>query len=233
MANEVDICNVAVGYLGDTAQITSISPPDGSAQAALCARFYPLARDELLERHAWGFSTKRASLPLLAETVASTWLYAYALPADALNIISVLSPSALDDISVAAIGWNSSIIGPVNNVSAPVPASQALGVYTPQPFSVEIDASGAQVLLTNQSSAILRYTRFVTDTTIFSPLFTDALCCLLASKLAGPLLRGDTGIKTAMAWRKLAEDALGKASISDANQQRHTPQVQPSWMSGR
>lgn len=52
MASEVDICNLALARLGDNATVASIDPPEGSAQAEHCARFYAIARDSLLEMHA-------------------------------------------------------------------------------------------------------------------------------------------------------------------------------------
>ena len=58
MASEVDICNLALGHLGDNATVSSISPPEGSAQAEHCARFYPIARDALLEMHNWNFAMR-------------------------------------------------------------------------------------------------------------------------------------------------------------------------------
>ena len=45
MASDVDVCNLALAHLGDEATVASISPPEGSAQAGHCARFYPMARD--------------------------------------------------------------------------------------------------------------------------------------------------------------------------------------------
>ena len=48
MSTPVDICNLALARLGDEANVQSISPPDGSTQAALCAQFYPIARDTAL-----------------------------------------------------------------------------------------------------------------------------------------------------------------------------------------
>ena len=62
MASEVDICNLALSHLGDNATVASIDPPEGSAQAEHCSRFYPIARDTLLEMHNWNFSTRRAVL---------------------------------------------------------------------------------------------------------------------------------------------------------------------------
>ena len=73
MASPVDICNTALAYLGDVANVVSIDPAEGSAQAEHCARFYPLARDALLEMHDWGFATRRVALAGLANPTTQ-WL---------------------------------------------------------------------------------------------------------------------------------------------------------------
>lgn len=85
MASEVDICNLALSHLGQSRQITSISPPDGSAEAALCHRFYPIARGMYLEAHNWGFATRRATLAATG-TPPTEWAVQYAMPSDALKI---------------------------------------------------------------------------------------------------------------------------------------------------
>ena len=72
MASVVDICNLALGHLGDPATVSSIDPPEGSAQAQHCARFYPIARDSLLEMHSWNFSTYREAL---AHLQPAEWIY--------------------------------------------------------------------------------------------------------------------------------------------------------------
>lgn len=82
MASIVDICNLALAHLGNKAQVVSISPVDGSVEADYCARFYPLARDEILELADWSFARSRATLTLLATNPSTTWEYAYALPSD-------------------------------------------------------------------------------------------------------------------------------------------------------
>lgn len=81
MASEVDICNLALSHLGQSRQITSISPPDGSAEAALCHRFYPIARGLMLEAHYWGFATRRVALAATG-TPPDEWEYQYAVPSD-------------------------------------------------------------------------------------------------------------------------------------------------------
>src|SRR6185312_16246570 len=103
--SEVTICNLALAHLGDTATVASIKPPDASVQAQLCARFYPVARDALLEMAQWGFATRRVQpAQVTAPTVTDadgntkqTWLYAYAVPSDMVNVQAVLDQDAADD----------------------------------------------------------------------------------------------------------------------------------------
>lgn len=88
-ATEVDIANLALANLGDDATIASLDPPEGSPQSEHCARFYPLARDVLLEAHPWGFATRRIT-PALLTTTNDAWTYQYRLPADCVRVIGVL-----------------------------------------------------------------------------------------------------------------------------------------------
>jgi hypothetical protein len=62
-------------------------------------------------------------------------------------------------------------------------------VYQPQPYAVETQADGTQIIYTNQEDATLRYSALITDTTQFSPLFVASLSYLLASYLAGPTIK--------------------------------------------
>lgn len=96
MASEIEICNLALSHLGDSATVASIDPPEGSAQAEHCAIFYPVARDALLEMHNWKFSTRRATLSLLTADSWS-WSYAYAKPANAMKLLAVLPAGAGSD----------------------------------------------------------------------------------------------------------------------------------------
>ena len=91
MSSAVDICNLALSHLGDEATVSSINPPEGSAQAEKCARYYPIARDALLERYQWTFAITRAVLAPMAVSVGA-WAYCYALPSDALRVLMVLAP---------------------------------------------------------------------------------------------------------------------------------------------
>jgi hypothetical protein len=226
MPSAVDICNVALAHIGDIATVSSIDPPEGSAQAQHCARFYPIARDAALEMHAWNFSMRRVALAKVTNSWTE-WLYAYAVPSNANNIISVIPSDALDDYSETfPPTWPNSQFP----YGAPSPAAVA---YVPQPYTIEIDATGTPVLLTNQEDAVLRYTAFVTDTTTFSPLFVTTLTYHLASMLAGPVIKGQEGRKVAAEMAAMAKYWLGRATASDATQRNVKAVQSVPWMAGR
>ena len=201
MASEVDIANLALARLGDVASIASISPPEGSAQAEHCARFYPIARDSMLELHDWKFATRRAALAQLS-TTSWNWAYAYGVPANTIRVLSVLpAESSPDDEGVD--------------------------------FDLENQADGTPMVLSNLPYATIRYTTRVTDTTKFPPLFTDALAWLLASHLAGPVIKGDAGTAEAKRAMQMFQVMFQQAIASDANQRQHDPVHTPDWMEAR
>lgn len=201
MASAVDICNLALSRLGDNATVASIDPPEGSMQAEHCARFYPIARDSLLESHEWKFATRRDDLALLDRNTWN-WQYAYAAPAQAIKFISVL------------------------------PANAGMDAET-QDYETEADANGNVIILTNLSNATMRYLVRVTDTTRFPPLFVDALGWLLASHLAGPLIKGKEGAAEARACFGTFRQIYSQAITSDANQRKVTPEHKVDWIAGR
>ncbi len=225
MASVVDICNQALSHLGDSATVASIDPPEGSAQAEHCARFYAMALNALLEMHPWAFSTKRSTLAQVANP-STTWTYCYALPSNTINLLSVLSPDAVDD-------YSSSMQSSAQAYDNSYARNTVGGAYTPQDFSSEIDEAGNDIILTNQAGAVLRHTVLVTDTTKFSPLFVECLGWLLASKLAGPVLKGEVGMSAAQACTKTFLYWFSKAIDSDASQRKSTPRHQVGWMNAR
>jgi len=213
MASEVEICNLALSHLGDTATVASLEPPEGSAQAEHCARFYPMARDALLEMHAWNFATRRVVPAELANNWTQ-WAHAYAKPADCLRVLGVMHRLATDDFTM----------------STGMPLQ---GVATEVPYSLEVGDDLQDVLYTNQEEAAIRYVARVVDTAKFSPIFVLTLSHYLASMLAGPLLKGDVGKAEAKAQMQLMQVWLAQARQADASQ-RHL-EVQPAvpWITRR
>lgn len=203
MSSEVDIANLALSHLGDSATVASLNPPEGSAQAEHCARYYPMARDALLESYAWSFASKRIQLAQLT-SAWDQWTYAYARPSDALVVRGIISPTAQDD----------------NTDSL-------------QPYTIEVDASGTQVIYTDQETAVCLYTRSAVDTVQYSSTFVMALSWQLAAMLAGPLLKGDTGSAEAKRCVQMMQYWRAKAIETDANQRRISRTHTPAWMKNR
>jgi hypothetical protein len=226
MPSVVGICNLALSHIGDVADVQSVFPPDGSVQAGFCSRFYPIALSALLEKSNWNFSTFRAGLAEIANP-STTWRHAYAVPTGMINAISVLPPYARDDYSQHSSDRNE-WFHPAQD--CPNPADN---IYTPQPYSMETQEDGSQIILTNVWDAVLRYTVQVEDPNQFSPTFVLALSYLLASMLAGPLIKGDVGIQVSGAMEQKAQSYTGAAATSDANQRRIELQQRVPWMAGR
>lgn len=222
MSSAVDICNMSLSRLGDSATVSSIDPPEGSPQAQYCATFYPMARDTLLEMHQWTFCTKR-TVPALVEFPFNQWKYAYSTPSDMLDVISVLHKEASDDNAYTLVRENQ-ILGTVNSGQS---------IYTPQPFSLESLSDGSLVILTNQEDPVIRYTARVTDTTKYSAMFVDALSWLLASHLAGPLIKGDVGSKASQACYQAFMLAYQKAATADSQNQKRDLKASVPWMLNR
>ena len=203
MASDVDICNLALARLGDEATVSSLDPPEESAQAYHCARFYPIARDTLLEAHDWSFATTRRALAELSDaTPPAGWLYAYSRPTGAVRLLACLEAEAPDDSD-------------------------------PQPFTTEALTDGTRVIYSNTQDAVMRYTIRVIDPAVFPPLFVDALSLLLASHLAGPLLKGTAGVQMSRAMGSAFAGVLAMAKTSDANQRRQDTTHTPAWIAGR
>ena len=228
----VDICNLALGYLGDVATVASIDPPDGSAQADHCARFYPMALALMLDAHDWNFATKRSALAVLTTPYADWWQFAYAVPGDAARILTII-PSDLYGTTPSPLTF----VTPYP--SAPIwayfdrvfPFELEGGRW--RDFRLEVDAQGRSVLLSNIPDAIARYTSTEVSTAVFPALFTDALAWKLASMLAGPLLKGDAGAAESKRCLQASEAMAARAMAKDANQQRSASRPEPAWMRNR
>lgn len=205
MASAVDISNVGLSHIGARSQVSSISPPDGSVEAGYCARFYPLARRELLEAGNWSFAKRRVALAEVTND-SDVWAYAYAKPADCITPLRVLQLQYVQD---AGLLWPMGMYLFDGDWRA---IDDVFSERGSSDFVVEGD-----VIRTNEPEAVLLYKRDVTDTTKFSPLFVAAAGMLMAAYLAGPIIKGKAGADTGAAWRQAAFDMMAKAAAADAN----------------
>lgn len=206
MASAVDICNMALANLGDVADITSLDPPEGSAQAERCAQFYPIAVKTLLEIHEWGFATVRKQLVKYENNNRDNWLFCYAVPVDCIKIIDI------------------------NDQPFPqMPPEFAKSYYD---YEIGLNDSGNKCIYTNLENAVIRYISNVKEN-LFPANFVMALSWKLAGMLAGPLLKGDVGAQMTLNCEKMYSYWIGNAIGIDANQHREYRESLPNWIAGR
>lgn len=206
MAGVTSICNMALSHLGAEALVTSINPPDGSAEAGYCATFFGPARIEALELASWPWAMKRVQLAEVTNP-STIWQYAYAKPSDCLTATRVLQ---LGYITEAGMLWPmGSYLGFGFNWS------MVDALFTER-GSADFEIEG-DIILTNEPDAVLKYKADVTDTTQYSGSFSSALSMLLASYLAGPIIKGVDGARIGAQWRSAAIAAIRQAAANDAN----------------
>lgn len=189
----VAICNTALAHLGHAARITSVSPPDGSREADLCAQLYPEALSALYESdYPWSWTVRTALLvPVLGEDVAA-WRFAYLRPLDARTVFQVAPEGAVTS-------------------------------YRSDPYAIEKGSSGDLLIRADTPEAWARFTVSESNTALFSASFRFALSLLLASLLAGPLVKGAAAIRVAEALNRRAVQAVAAARAHDANRASSQP----------
>ncbi len=234
MASDIDICNLALAHLGDEANVSSINPPDQSAQANYCARFYPLSLQAVLDDSNWGFATKTVTLATASVNDSNLWPYSYEVPSDMVNIIALFDANSAGDINYGgSVNSNTGYLYGEGSLPGQGVANRFATHGNQQNYSLELDSNGNAILYTDQVSALLKYAAYVTNTQSFPPSFVDALAWKLASNLAGVIIKGDVGVGAAIKCMQAYQAALINAINSDAQNRNVFPRPIPSGIAAR
>lgn len=200
----VEICNRALGLIGESPFVTSIAPPDDTRAAKLCAKYFAAAFEEVTQGHEWAWATKRAALVEVASAGNDTWQYCYQIPAGMLQALEVVPKGAPD-------GYR-----------------DAKGERIK--FRVELGTQTVKRVWTNLADAWLRYTVYVTDVNQLDPFAQEALVMNLAGKLAAALMQGKEGQSAMQQYLQMAQYHIGRARANDGNQRILTPESKVSWL---
>lgn len=195
MASSVDICNMALSLLGDSAEVTSINPPEG-VQAGHCAKWYPIALRTVLERYGWSFATLRVRPVEMSNVDAHLYgkEHAYAVPPDCLKILNLQSYEELSE-----------------NCSERFHSFEM----------AVIDTHSRRALFTDIEDPVITYVTNINTPELFPGYFIDTLVPLLATYLYGPVKRADTTSQAGQNLLKLYESALSRAKTLDAETSMH------------
>lgn len=193
MASEVDICNIALSMIGDRGNVITIAPAEKSIQAQESARFYPIARDEILACGvAWNFATLRAVLALVSSAAPPQHLpFTFQQPDGCVKVVGVWSPT--------------SSVNTTDGFS--------------EPFLCEAGDDGSPVIYSVFDDSCARYVKRITDTSRFPPGFITCVATQLASYLTGPIVKGRNGVALkAELLKELHMVCIPKAAAAEASQ---------------
>lgn len=211
-SSKTDIWNLALSHIGDGDDVDQ--EDEQSVEGEQCRKFYPIARDMLLERHNWDFAIKTAQLAALEQDASRQWEYRYALPADYVKAIT-LAP----DLNMLTATWLTE-----NQYR------RQIELWAKR-FEIESDSNGAASVLTNECEAYLKYVYRNENTASYSAGFVMALSYLLASFLAGgPIVKS---AKMSLNMLKAYELVLGQATVNISNASSNQPPHMPAHLRGR
>ncbi len=88
MASEVEIGNLALGYVGVAHEISSLD--EDSTEAEQVKRFYATTRDQVLRDFPWPFARRYVALALVAEDPNDDWAYSYRYPTDCVRALRLV-----------------------------------------------------------------------------------------------------------------------------------------------
>src|SRR5208337_1281100 len=172
--SEEQICTFAMTVLKQKA-VVSIS--DSTVQAQMCASVFAMLRDELLSLYAFTFSVSRKHLARVNVPPVNQYLYAHAIPADCLQPLELrgaLAPYTTPSGAPIPDGYGQFAYGE--------------GGYGTWPNEAVWDSDIAFVwvvegenVLSNAVHLYHKYVSQVTQTGLFSPLFSMALAYRIAS----------------------------------------------------
>lgn len=96
MANQVEICNIALSRAAVSSSIQSFA--ENSREAQACRKHYTICRDSVLEDYDWPFARRQGALAALTITQEG-WGFVYALPSNCIaarRIFNPLDPKGVD-----------------------------------------------------------------------------------------------------------------------------------------
>lgn len=96
MASKVEICNIALGFIGISKEIQNLDT-ENSNEANACRRLFDTIQDEVLRDFKWPFAKTRTVLELIEEAPDDEWNYSYRYPTDCVRIHRIPSGIRMDN----------------------------------------------------------------------------------------------------------------------------------------
>ena len=246
--SQVDLCNLALSRAGGQriAQITSLG--EASNEARQCAVKLPHLMRTALRSYPWRFATKKAVLARIVNnqldgvnaeysSVLSQHSEKNIVDQDSDNQNSKTSRERyLQKEQMALYGSSILYHYPEDCLSARVVYSATSGGPSPvlaeeneRNFTVELAQDGTKLIVTGVLDAILLYTSYAHDPTVWDALFYDALAWQLAAELCVSL---GNDMQKAQNLENKGMLAWDKAKSVDSRENNH-PSFTSSYIKSR
>lgn len=235
MATQVNICNRSLLSIGARAQISSVSPSDGSTEADAAAILFTPTFEALARSAQWNCLRKQATLSVIQAAMGtpenplgtslplppSPWQYAYAYPSDCLNLRFLVPSLPSSGVGVPLTSYNNA-----------APLMMPSGGQIPFAVAYSTDTAGnpLQIVLTNQSQAQAVYTVNQPNPIIWDSQFQEAMVASLAAYFVPALA---LNLALMQAQIKRAEMMIAQARISDGNEGVTVMDHVPDWLAAR
>lgn len=236
MADKLSIANRSLLSIGARAQISSISPSDGSVEADAISILWQPTFEQLGRSAMWNCLRNEQTLSLIAaaqgtpENPSGTaypipptpWLYMYLYPSDCLAIRYIVPSLPMNDGGTVPATT-------VNN---------AAGTWIPSggqiPYVVayhpDTNNSPLQVILTNQDQAQAVYTINQPNPAAWDSMFQAAMVSSLAAYLVPALNMSAPLMQMSI---KNAENIIQQARVADGNEGVTVMDHLPDWIRAR
>lgn len=235
-----DLCNLALGDIGWTRYIGSMS--DQTPEATTATRVYPQAVAEVCRDIDWpGFTQHQnlaqippatLGLPLGINTggaVPQNWRFAYPLPTGCCRMRG-LFPFSLRLQADAKVDATATQPQSKWNDNAFRVWHRNPDTYRQVRYVREMDANHGSILLCDEPQPIAEFVSALTDLTQADPDVVRAIHYLVASYLAGAL-RKDPAIAANMLT--MHKDALSTAVSNAKNEEKRDPSPLPLYLRAR
>ena len=207
------IANLALRRIGIQQTIADLTENSGPARA--CNAFYAHVLEIALRERPWPFAQRWVDLALVSENPTPDHQYSYRYPAGFLSVNRLVQIGE----STAYARYPYAPSDPYENQER----------YLTNPYQISTDDSG-RLIFCNIVSARVQGTYSVIDTTLFDPLFADALSWRLASEGAAGLTKDAAIQQGAMASYDLA---VGKAFAATLNETKPEMEMEAASIRAR
>jgi hypothetical protein len=223
----VDVCNVALGEIGQRVRIGSFT--DNSPAANAAQLFYTSKVQALIRAANWGFTRAQITLTQWKAALVNgqpsaspppqPWLYSYLYPADCLRLRFVL-PTLQTPVASPPLTTNASSPFCYPGVPTAIPFVEAT--------DLDPDNNPIRVVLSNLTQAQAIYTRDLSQfPNLWDPLFHSAVTATLGAYFINALSRDKGQMQEQIA---IAKNLLDTARVMNANEGINNVDHVPDWM---